>query len=131
MYVIHIFHLNSANLDNNWEEKAACKFSGVICQGLVCQQRWWLSFYNMTKMISSYSMTFLRQQFLQFTSTFCSHALESISLLLILSLSMQMQFKETVNTPLKQFSSNRVHFGISSNIKLNCVIWLKLSNVDI
>lgn len=132
IYVAHIiFRLNSANVDNSWEAKAACKVCGVICQGLVCRQRWWLSFYSKTKMISSSLMTFLRQQFLPFASIPYLDALESISLLFILSLSMQMKFKETVNISLKQTASNIVHFGISSSIKLNCVIWINFSKVDI
>lgn len=132
IYVAHIiFRLNSANVDNSWEAKAACKVRGVICQGLVCQQRRWLSFYSKTKMISSSLMTFLRQQFLPFASILYLDALESISLLFILSLSMQMKFKETVNISLKQIASNIVHFGISSSIKLNCVIWINFSKVDI
>lgn len=43
IYIAHIiFHLDNDNLDNSWEAKAACIGSGVIYQGLVCQQRWWL-----------------------------------------------------------------------------------------
>lgn len=114
IYVAHIiFHLNSASLDNSCEAKAAYKLNGVIYEGLGCQQRWWLSFYSRTNMISSYLMTFLRKQSLQFTSILCLNALESILLLFILLLSMQMKFKETVNISLKQISSNMVHFGIS------------------
>ena len=61
IYVAHIiFHLDNDNLDNSWEAKAACIGSCVIYQCLVCQQRWWLSFYRKTKVISSFLMTFLR-----------------------------------------------------------------------